>query len=87
MTYQIRLTKTAHRGLNQLGLAASAAALEFIFGPLAQNPRRVGKELRSPLTGQWSARRGDYRIIYLISEDTITVTVVTVAHRRDAYRH
>jgi mRNA-degrading endonuclease RelE of RelBE toxin-antitoxin system len=62
---------------------AATAAIEFIYGPLAQNPRRVGKPLRFELEGLHSARRGDYRIIYRIAE---VVTVVAIEHRADAYR-
>jgi mRNA-degrading endonuclease RelE of RelBE toxin-antitoxin system len=33
-----------------------------------------------------SARRGTYRVIYRIDDKGRVVTVVDVAHRRDAYR-
>jgi mRNA interferase RelE/StbE len=35
---------------------------------------------------QYSARRGTYRVIYRIDDKARVVTVVDVAHRRDAYR-
>ena len=31
-------------------------------------------------------RVGDYRVIYSIEDDVLVVTVVRVAHRREAYR-
>jgi mRNA interferase RelE/StbE len=34
----------------------------------------------------YSARRGDYRVIYRIVEDAVLIEVVSMAHRRDAYR-
>jgi mRNA interferase RelE/StbE len=34
----------------------------------------------------WSARRGEYRVIYLIDDGRVVVEVVTIVHRRDAYR-
>lgn len=87
MTYKIRLSASARRQLeNELPPAAGTAVLEFLFGPLAENPRRVGKALLAPREGQYSARRGEYRIIYVIQEAEIVVTVVTLRHRRDAYR-
>lgn len=55
-------------------------------GPLLENPRRIGKALDPPLQGQFSARRGEYRIVYTIDEQASLVTVVAIAHRRDAYR-
>ncbi|WP_408665024.1 type II toxin-antitoxin system RelE family toxin [Jatrophihabitans sp.] len=33
-----------------------------------------------------SARRGTYRVIYRIDDQKLTVTVVAVVHRNDAYR-
>jgi mRNA interferase RelE/StbE len=64
----------------------ATAAYEFITGPLLVQPWRVGKRLLPPLDDRFSARRGTYRIIYRIDEKSRCVTVVDVAHRRDAYR-
>ncbi len=38
------------------------------------------------LAGLYSARRGDYRIIYTIDEETIVVEVAYVRRRSDLYR-
>jgi mRNA-degrading endonuclease RelE of RelBE toxin-antitoxin system len=66
--------------------AVAAACIEFVFGPLAQDPRRVGAPLRKPFEGQWRARRGEYRVRYRIDDETRTVYVLDIDHRRDAYR-
>ncbi|WP_372497630.1 type II toxin-antitoxin system RelE family toxin [Tomitella gaofuii] len=50
------------------------------------NPVRVGKRLKAPLDDRYSARRGTYRVLYRIDDAARTVTVLDVAHRRDAYR-
>jgi mRNA-degrading endonuclease RelE of RelBE toxin-antitoxin system len=42
--------------------------------------------LRKPFDGRWRARRGTYRIRYRIDEDSRTVYVLDIEHRRDAYR-
>lgn len=62
------------------------AIVEFIFGDLARNPRRVGKPLQRELQGTFGARRGPYRIVYEIHEDELRVLVVRVDHRADVYR-
>ena len=62
------------------------AVREFIVGPLSDDPHRVGKRLRSPLEDRHTARRGTYRVIFRIDDVERLVTVVDVAHRRDAYR-
>jgi mRNA interferase RelE/StbE len=83
----LAIAPTARRQLTEhLPEAVAAAAYEFIVGPLLDNPHRVGKQLRPPLDDRRSARRGTYRVIYRIDDDRRTVTVVDVAHRRDAYR-
>ena len=83
----LAITPTARRQLTeQLPEAVAAAAYEFIVGPLLDNPYRIGKQLRPPLDDRHSARRGTYRVIYRIDDHRRTVTVVDVAHRRDAYR-
>jgi mRNA-degrading endonuclease RelE of RelBE toxin-antitoxin system len=86
-SYLLAITPTARRQLtDHLPEAVAAAAYEFIVGPLLDNPNRVGKPLRPPLGDRHSARRGTYRVVYRIDEDTRTVTVLDVAHRRNAYR-
>jgi mRNA interferase RelE/StbE len=64
----------------------AAAVFEFIIGPLADNPHRVGKQLKGPLFPLYVARRGEYRVIYRIVSDLVVIEVVSVVHRRDAYR-
>ena len=85
--YILRITPTARRQLAEnLPAAVAMAAHEFIVGPLLDNPHRVGKPLHAPLEDRHSARRGTYRVIYRIDDEHHTVSVVDVAHRRDAYR-
>ena len=76
-------TPTAKRALTRLPEKAAAAAVEFIYGPVAEIPRRVGKALRRELEGLYSARRGAFQIIYRISD---VVTIMAIHHRADTYR-
>jgi mRNA-degrading endonuclease RelE of RelBE toxin-antitoxin system len=83
----LRTTPTVRRALSDLlPETVAAAAYEFITGPLLDNPYRVGKRLLPPLDDRHSARRGTYRVIYRIDDKEHLVTVVDIAHRRDAYR-
>ena len=85
--YSLRVAGPAARALStDLPEKVASAAYEFITGPLLENPRRVGKPLRPPLAPAWSARRGSYRVLYLIDEAATVVTVTAVRHRADAYR-
>ena len=62
------------------------AIVEFAFGDLAANPRRVGKPLERELTGIFSARRGPYRVLYEIHDAAEEVQILRVDHRADVYR-
>jgi mRNA interferase RelE/StbE len=75
----------ARRQLDRLPISVVGAVIETL-GAIASNPRRLGKPLRFELEGYWSARRGPYRILYRIEDETRTVSVVGVAHRADVYR-
>jgi mRNA interferase RelE/StbE len=85
--YTLIITPTARRQLAQhLPEAVAFAAHEFIGGALLDNPQRPGKRLQAPLDDRHSARRGTYRVIYRVDDEERTVTVLDIAHRRDAYR-
>jgi mRNA-degrading endonuclease RelE of RelBE toxin-antitoxin system len=50
-------------------------------------PRRMtrGKALTGDLKGLWRYRIGDIRMIASIKDETVTVLVLRVAHRREIY--
>lgn len=81
--FEIAWTPAAKRALARLPEKVAVAAIEFIYGSLAENPRRVGKPLRFELEGLHTARRGDYRVIYRIDD---VVTIAAIEHRADVYR-
>jgi mRNA interferase RelE/StbE len=81
------LARSAARRLaEQLPEPVAAACVEFIFGPLANDPHRVGAPLRMPFEDQWRARRGEYRVRFRIDDQEVTVYVLDIDHRRDAHR-
>jgi mRNA interferase RelE/StbE len=61
------------------------ACYEFIRGPLAGDPHRVGIPLRAPFEGHWRARRGEYRVRYTINDDRKEIHILDVDLRRDIY--
>ena len=63
---------------DRIRLAARIASLAF-------TPRPPGTE---KLSGEekYRIRQGDYRILYLVEDAKLTVTVVKVGHRREVYR-
>ena len=85
--YEIVIARPAATAIAQeLPEAVAAAVIEFITGPLLENPKQVGAALRGELLGLWSARRGAYRILYRVDDARREVIVLRVGHRRDVYR-
>lgn len=80
------MSSEARRGLNKLPGKVAVAVVEFITGPLAENPQKLSKPLRGDLHEYRSARRGDYRVLIRIAETEATVLVVRIDHRADVYR-
>ena len=51
---------------------------------LATNPHSRGSE---KLSGEekYRLRQGDYRVLHSIQDDSLTVTIVKIGHRREVY--
>ena len=87
MSFRVVVTRTAARQLaDRLPESSAAACVEFLYGSLADNPHRLGAPLRAPFSGQWRARRGEYRVRYRIDDANQIVYVLDIDHRRDVYR-
>ena len=84
--YRVEVTSSAARDMNRIPPRYLAAIIEFLYGPLAADPRRLGGLLGNELEGSRSARRGAYRILYTVLEDDQVVVVHRVDHRATAYR-
>jgi mRNA interferase RelE/StbE len=84
--YEVRFQAAAWRAIAQrLPEAVAAAVLEFCDAALAVNPHRVGKPLYGPLAGCHGARRGTYRTVYRIDENSGIVHVLDIDHRSEIY--
>ncbi len=84
--YEPVLTASALRSLQAVPPRIAEPLVEFIFGGLASEPRRRGKPLQRELAGRWAARRGDYRIVYRLDENTKSMYILKIGHRSQVYR-
>ena len=84
--YAIEWSAPAKRALTRLPEKVVVAAIELIYGPLADNPHRLGRPLRFELEGIHSAHQGDYRVIYAIDDRRRRVAILAIDHRSDVYR-
>lgn len=74
--YEIAITPPACRAIaEELPEAVAVAVINLATTALLHNPHRVGQPLRDDLDGNWSARRGTYRVLYRIREDLREVVV------------
>ncbi len=53
---------------------------------LSAAPRPPGAKVLAGPERFYRIRVGDYRIVYRINDDTLSVLVISVGHRRDVYR-
>ncbi len=83
-SYKIYFRKSAAKELRKFPNPTVQKVIKRIEA-LAIDPRPVGCE---KLTGQefYRVRQGNYRIIYSIQDDELTVWVVKVSHRKDIYK-
>jgi len=85
MTYRIELTKAAVRDLKSVPKPMLMRLDSCILG-LADDPLPPGvKKLRNE-NALYRVRVGDYRIIYSIEQDILTILVIRIGHRREVYR-
>lgn len=84
MSYQVEFTTAAARQVKKLPRPARDRVLAAASA-LAEDPRPHGARKLAGEDIAWRIRVGDYRVIYEIVDETLTVTVVRAAHRRDVY--
>ncbi len=84
MTYRVDFTTAAARQIKKLPRPARDKVLDAITA-LADEPRPRGSRKLAGEDIAWRVRVGDYRIIYEIVDNQLTVTILRAAHRREAY--
>jgi len=84
--YEVRFTASARRNLQHIPPRIVPAIVEFAYGDLAREPRRVGRPLERELAGTFSARRGPYRLLYRVDDEAARIYILRIDHRADVYR-
>ncbi|GAB3306140.1 type II toxin-antitoxin system RelE family toxin [Pseudoclavibacter terrae] len=83
MTYQVLVLPAAARAIKKLPPEAKRR-IQAVVELLAEDPRPPATK---KLTGrpEWRVRTGDYRVLYRIQDDVLTVVIVHAGHRREVY--
>ena len=86
MEYTIEWNRKAKKDLKSLDNSIRQQIMRFINKlERAEDPKVFGKQLTGDLTGYWSYRVGDYRIVADIQDDKLIILIVAVDHRRKVY--
>ncbi len=85
MTYRIKTTSEARRDLRKIPLQVRER-ISHAIDALATEPRPHGVTKLTGYQSTWRIRVGDYRVIYEIHDDVLTVLIVEAGHRREIYR-
>lgn len=86
MTWAVAVTSRFDRDLARLPPRIATAIVEFVTAVLPESPERLTKPLTGDLSGYRSARRGDYRVLVRLDEETRVIVLHRVAHRAHVYR-
>lgn len=84
MRYQIKLTEDALKQLAKIPRNFRNSILKAIEERLSENPYRF-KPLVCNWKGYFRMRVGDYRVIYKIEDEKVTVVIVRIAVRGNVY--
>ena len=84
--YEIFIKPSARKELRRVGTKHDRQKIVAVIQGLAGEPRPIGSQKLVGTDRCFRIRTGDYRIIYEIADVVVSVTVIRVAHRKDAYR-
>lgn len=83
-TYEVEFVKSAQKELSKLPHQISLRIAKAIH--------KLSADLRKgnvrPMVGttSWRLRVGDYRVVYDILDNRLTILIIRIRHRKEAYR-
>lgn len=88
MNYKVIFTDKAKKQLKKLDRQTVALIISWLRKNLdgCENPRQHGKALVENHAGQWRYRIGDYRLICEITDQTVTILILSIGHRKEIYK-
>lgn len=88
LVWKIEYLPSAIKELNKLDKSTRKRINDWLEERIltATNPRLWGKSLKGSEFGDyWCYRIGNYRVLCLIREEVVRVSVVKIGHRREIY--
>ena len=84
-TWTIVYVESAVQDIRELDGSIRKILKKAIEEKLGTDPLKFGLPLRRTLKKLFKLRVGDYRIIYQIEKNEVTVLIVKIGHRREVY--
>jgi mRNA interferase RelE/StbE len=84
--YSVRIKKSAAKELDLIPGKKTRQKIVERIQALAVDPRPPGAEKLSNTRNKYRIRQGDYRILYEIEDDVLSLYIVKIGHRKDVYR-
>ena len=85
MSWKVTYKESVKKDLKKISKDIQYIIRRAIEEKLMVDPLKYGLPLKRNLKGDMKLRVGDFRIIYSISKNTVTVHVLKIDHRKDVY--
>jgi mRNA interferase RelE/StbE len=82
--YSLEIKQSAQKELDALNEALFSRIDRKILA-LADNPRPAGCKKLKGYKDQWRIRSGDWRVLYIIDDAAMLISITRIAHRREVY--
>jgi mRNA interferase RelE/StbE len=84
-SYKVQWKKSAQKELRKLNKDAILKILEVV-DRLADDPHPEGSGKLRGSQHTYRIRMGDYRILYSVKSEVLTIEIIRVGHRKEIYR-
>lgn len=85
MSWKVTYKESVKKDLKKISKDIQYIIKRTIEEKLMEDPVKYGLPLRRNLKGYMKLRVGDYRIIYSVDKEIVTVHVIKIGHRREVY--
>jgi len=85
VTWKVVYKKSVQKDLKKISKDIQYIIKRAIEEKLMIEPLKFGVPLRRNLRGLMKLRVGDYRIIYSINSEIVTIYVIKIGHRKEVY--
>jgi mRNA interferase RelE/StbE len=84
--YRLLVKPSAAKEIENVGSKKDRRRIVEKIGGLAVEPRPSGAEKLAGYDDRFRVRQGNYRIVYLLDDARLEITIYKVGHRKDVYR-